>query len=565
MSHLTFTPSLDPPLGITTTWLRQDDKHIPFRCVMTIEGIPESKDSSNLEVSRESYCDDFTVLLWWSIDGRGIWQPAAFERIDSETLQEVVFDYSPDRSQSSIAQLFNLSLDYDGDEPLQFCLKYRYGDGPWLWEGSRIGNLDGRLLIQRRNPGELEPLPLRSIFLDGDPLQSYPHAKVQQHIIETDHIGNLIDVQVFELSYPLESIFPCSPFVTDTKGLKQTAELSLGKIANLEQWMALVKIGSPWMGPIHSTSAAAGGGGASSFTTNKDCLLVLLGRRDSRKVAILPMSGIPREGNGTCSSYITSSSYPGDRSNSLGPRKDPGEAIWRVHNESPDSRPSGSARCLIAIGYNPDNVVSAAFSVAGKIMEKAKKANASSGVKRKHATAFVSDLTQPTQSTVESVVRSQNNPPSQEDSHQMAEDRNRQGSNEEHSIELKEQRLRVWYEGFSYCTWNALGAELTPDKILGALEELDRSGVRVCSLIIDDNWQSLDSALYTSSGTWSRFEANSHFDAIGGLKGMVTAVRTKYPYIQYIGVWHALVSSPFPSYSPLSPSLLNHPGRSTCP
>lgn len=65
------------------------------------------------------------------------------------------------------------------------------------------------------------------------------------------------------------------------------------------------------------------------------------------------------------------------------------------------------------------------------------------------------------------------------------------------------------YDGLAYCTWNALGRELSEDRILSALQDLSDNGIygshllrdfpKICAnhavavstLIIDDNWQSL--------------------------------------------------------------------------
>ncbi|KAH0561963.1 hypothetical protein GP486_003326 [Trichoglossum hirsutum] len=48
-----------------------------------------------------------------------------------------------------------------------------------------------------------------------------------------------------------------------------------------------------------------------------------------------------------------------------------------------------------------------------------------------------------------------------------------------------------WYDGLGYCTWNSLGQDLSEEKILHALEDLDKNNIRISNLIIDDNWQSL--------------------------------------------------------------------------
>lgn len=48
-----------------------------------------------------------------------------------------------------------------------------------------------------------------------------------------------------------------------------------------------------------------------------------------------------------------------------------------------------------------------------------------------------------------------------------------------------------WFDGLGYCTWNGLGRELTQDRVLDALQKLHDAGIRIQTVIIDDNWQSL--------------------------------------------------------------------------
>ncbi|KAK4678740.1 hypothetical protein QC764_310400 [Podospora pseudoanserina] len=102
-------------------------------------------------------------------------------------------------------------------------------------------------------------------------------------------------------------------------------------------------------------------------------------------------------------------------------------------------------------------------------------------------------------------------------------------------------RLQAWYDGFAYCTWNGLGQYLSPSKILDALTSLDKKGVKLTTLIIDDNWQSvqLEPGKSDFYRQWSDFEANKeHFP--GGLKSLITAIRSVFPYIQFIAVWHGI-------------------------
>jgi len=39
------------------------------------------------------------------------------------------------------------------------------------------------------------------------------------------------------------------------------------------------------------------------------------------------------------------------------------------------------------------------------------------------------------------------------------------------------QERSPWEDGISYCTWNGLGCDLSEDKILKALEDLEKSGM----------------------------------------------------------------------------------------
>lgn len=107
--------------------------------------------------------------------------------------------------------------------------------------------------------------------------------------------------------------------------------------------------------------------------------------------------------------------------------------------------------------------------------------------------------------------------------------------------DARAQWLADWYEGLSYCTWNSLGQDLTEEKILAALGSLKKHGINVVNLIIDDNWQSLDN---DDKEQWhrslKRFEANEKgFPA--GLRHTVATIRQRYPNIEHIAVWHALM------------------------
>ncbi|KAI5467333.1 glycoside hydrolase superfamily [Mariannaea sp. PMI_226] len=118
-----------------------------------------------------------------------------------------------------------------------------------------------------------------------------------------------------------------------------------------------------------------------------------------------------------------------------------------------------------------------------------------------------------------------------------------QGDNELAALsnEIQPQWMESWYDGLGFCTWNALGQRLTDQKIFDAMDKLAQKNINVSSLIIDDNWQSLDYRGHSQNQHgWKEFEA----DAKGfpkGLKHTVSHIREKHPHVQHIAVWHALL------------------------
>jgi hypothetical protein len=90
-------------------------------------------------------------------------------------------------------------------------------------------------------------------------------------------------------------------------------------------------------------------------------------------------------------------------------------------------------------------------------------------------------------------------------------------------------------------TWNALGQNLTDEKVLNAVDVLAQHNINITSLIIDDNWQDID---YTNESQfqrgWNSFEADPKTFP-KGLKDTVHQIRSKHPNIQHIAVWHALL------------------------
>ncbi|KAH0610344.1 uncharacterized protein H6S33_011871 [Morchella sextelata] len=93
---------------------------------------------------------------------------------------------------------------------------------------------------------------------------------------------------------------------------------------------------------------------------------------------------------------------------------------------------------------------------------------------------------------------------------------------------------QTWFDGLAYCTWNGIGSELSEEKIIAALQDLSDNGINVSTLIIDDNWQSLD-----DNRRWVQFEANKNFP--NGLAHTTSEIRKRFKNIKHIAVWHALL------------------------
>lgn len=77
--------------------------------------------------------------------------------------------------------------------------------------------------------------------------------------------------------------------------------------------------------------------------------------------------------------------------------------------------------------------------------------------------------------------------------------------------------------------------------MLDAVQKLAEHEINITSLIIDDNWQSID---YEGESpfqhAWLEFEAERKAFP-SGLKGLVSQIRQRCPNIQHIAVWHALL------------------------
>lgn len=90
-------------------------------------------------------------------------------------------------------------------------------------------------------------------------------------------------------------------------------------------------------------------------------------------------------------------------------------------------------------------------------------------------------------------------------------------------------------------TWNSLGPELSETKILDALAKFKEHQIPISSLIIDDNWQSIDRGLPgRPRGAWARFEADPN-GFPKGLAASIYNIREHFPELGHVSVWHAML------------------------
>ncbi|KAK6347573.1 hypothetical protein TWF718_005411 [Orbilia javanica] len=98
-----------------------------------------------------------------------------------------------------------------------------------------------------------------------------------------------------------------------------------------------------------------------------------------------------------------------------------------------------------------------------------------------------------------------------------------------------------WSDSLKYCTWNSLGRELTDKRIVDAVTDLYNSKIEIQTVIIDDNWQSLDNNGNDSFGhRWTDFEA----DKVAfprGLKGLVEDIKRNNKGVKHVAVWHGIL------------------------
>lgn len=102
---------------------------------------------------------------------------------------------------------------------------------------------------------------------------------------------------------------------------------------------------------------------------------------------------------------------------------------------------------------------------------------------------------------------------------------------------LREEKTKPdFMKYFGWCTWNAMGIDVSEEKILSGLKSFGKDVPKF--LLLDDGWQTTND-MYGGQGQWklSSFKANNK---VGGeLKNLIKKCRDAG--VEFFFVWHALM------------------------
>ncbi|KIV94675.1 hypothetical protein PV10_02419 [Exophiala mesophila] len=281
--------------------------------------------------------------------------------------------------------------------------------------------------------------------------------------------------------YNIESAHPI-PVPED--GNASLQRLTLGRVLQTSRWLALVRIWEPWLAPRH---------GRAQFRLEEPAILLSFLRTDGLHVVVLAINGV-------------------DQSLTQFRSSEEGEIIVEARNDSGTDR---KFRILAATAWN--------FEVANcAVMYEARKLVRQSSAYQEALEGITGHVRSTSLDSETALVSVEQKP-------------------EVNGVHP--QWLESWYDGLAYCTWNSLGQDLNAEKIMAGLDSLAKNNIKIATLIIDDNWQSLDGTQGKTSQFhrgWKAFEANSA-GFPEGLKAAVARIREKHPAIHDVAVWHALM------------------------
>lgn len=255
-------------------------------------------------------------------------------------------------------------------------------------------------------------------------------------------------------------------------------------------------LSAPWMGPVHGTT---------SFATSKDALLLLFQRsNDGKHIAVLPVSG-----RGFGSTYVTSDSHGR------------GSVVVRGMDDFEEVR---KVQVIIAVGNNPLETVSFAVGYLKKLIMGGEnglrdlllKARLAAGFKAREGlfeelkrwraecwrewygseseslgdtarcNVVLEVLAGYAEQIVDGTVRieevTEGRWPYAGKLGELIKERISKFLDEKGDELCAEKEVTgdrsIWEDGVSYCTWNGLGWDLSEERIIGALEQLEDAGVK---------------------------------------------------------------------------------------
>ena len=285
--------------------------------------------------------------------------------------------------------------------------------------------------------------------------------------------------------YTIESAHPIS---TPSEGNANFESVALGRVTQLCRWFALVRIWDPWFAPRH---------GGNKFHLSEPAILLSFLRYDGMHVVLLVVNGIDE----VLTEFVSDHN---------------GEIVVRARNDSGRDRKS---KILAASAWKFEIANAAVMYEMRRLV--------------RQSVAYQQVLEQ-----LEQLPKSIRSNSLDSDTVLV--------NHEKHATDdpvLTPQWLAGWYDSLAYCTWNSLGQDLNAEKIMEGLDSLAQNHIHVSTLIIDDNWQSLDGRQGEANQFhrgWKDFEANP-LGFPEGLKASIDKIRERHPKIHDIAVWHALM------------------------
>lgn len=362
----------------------------------------------------------------------------------------------------------------------QFTVRFRTSpDAAWQWANQQRQVADGELVYG----------PRRSKFDAAMLLQYSVWTSSAREELQTyiDNLSADVGVERCKSDTPSAILWSVTGTVNSaTAGQSGTRNLALGTPSAFFRYFALVRVWSPWLAPRH---------GKTKLSLTEDAVLCSFLRRDGTHLVLLAVSG---------TNNVLTVFQSGDS----------GEVVVSATNDNLEAAPF---QLLASVAEGFEIALAAVIYEARKLV-------------RRYDAAADRTVGSPQEFDPGSSPGPLQTLQAEDDIVIVEND-------------LKTQWLSEWFDGLTYCTWNALGQDLTQEKILNALEDWKSHGIEIVNLIIDDNWQSLDSSEVGGSQfkrRWLQFEANP-VAFPKGLKDLVQSIRRSQPSIEHIAVWHALM------------------------